>query len=516
MPPAAPPETESPPPSDPDKPGGGEPPPWTLAAHRLESSIVVLLVLLALSIPFSTKAAVLFFRTALVLWVAKLAIPGRRMQPQPLLAPLAVFLLWTALSSAFSYQPAASWGRMRTVSMFLLVVLVTQCVTRMRDLRWLASALLAATLVNLGVTAWQYSYGIGVEVRAVAPESVLERGRMPLGIIIESLGDKRVHSAGDVADILSQGAPQANLLMRYQHGAPAQHFEVTLKRAELYDSLMTDPNGLSRGHPVRAQGFYSHYIPYAEFLLLAGAMAWGMLLASSLKRRSAAWPWWLILGAVGAALMATVTRAALAALLLACLLTLWKVAGWRWRIAGLLMVVMLAAAVSVWFHEERGQGWFSRDDPGTQYRLLMWQDGIRLAREHPLLGVGMDSIFRHSDEFGIRAYERYPNLKSHFHSSYIQLAAECGLPALAAWLWLLGAGGLFLLRLERSARTAGRFAHGLALGVLGMLTGFAAISFVHYSLGDAEIMVLFWLLLGMACALKNCLSRDVRTNQNTN
>jgi O-antigen ligase len=509
-------ETKIPPPSKPQKQGASQVSRSAGAAYWLERGIFVLLLLLALSIPFSTKAAVLFFRVALLLWTARLALPGRRLKPQPLLAPLAGFLLWTALSSAFSYEPAASWGRMRTVSMLLLAVLVTQCVARMRDLRWLASALLVATLANVCVTGWQYTYGIGVEVQAVAPESVLEKGHLPPEVIIESLGGKRVHSPGDVADILSRGAPQANLLMRYRHGAPPEHAEITLKRADLYDSLMTEPNALTRGHPVRAQGFYSHYIPYAEFLLLAGTLVWGMLLASGLQRRSVPWLWLLFFSAIGMALLATVTRAALAALMLACLLALWKVTGWKGRVAGLLAVALLAAAVPAWFHQERGQGWFSRDDAGTQYRLLMWQDGIRLAREHPLLGVGMDSIYRHAEEFGLRAYQRYPTLKSHFHSSYIQVAAECGLPALAAWLWLLGAGGVFLVRLERSARSAGRFARGLALGVLAMLAGFAALSVVHYSLGDAEVMILFWLLLGMAFALHNCLATDARTGQSTN
>jgi O-antigen ligase len=149
---------------------------------------------------------------------------------------------------------------------------------------------------------------------------------------------------------------------------------------------------------------------------------------------------------------------------------------------------------SLWLQRERGAGWLGEHDAGTDYRLLMWKDGARLAIQHPLLGIGMDTVERRGNELNIAAYRKYPNLKSHFHSTFLQIAAECGWFALAAWIWLMAA----LLwsgwqRWRHHAEWAGR---GLALGLLAAIAAFVAASAVHYTAGDAELMVVFWIFAG--------------------
>ena len=140
----------------------------------------------------------------------------------------------------------------------------------------------------------------------------------------------------------------------------------------------------------------------------------------------------------------------------------------------------------------------------------MWEDGLRLAWEHPLLGVGMDAIYRHWQDWGIRAYQRYPHLKSHFHSTYIQLAAECGFPALLAWLWLLASYMRFLVTTLSSKLVSNWFSQGVLAGTLAATVAFVSMSSVHYTLGDSEIMIVFWLLMGMSLALNRLSRSDVR------
>ena len=78
------------------------------------------------------------------------------------------------------------------------------------------------------------------------------------------------------------------------------------------------------------------------------------------------------------------------------------------------------------------------------------------------LEASMDSVERHGRELGIRAYERYPKLKSHFHSTPIQIAAESGLLALAAWIWLMAACFSAPLALPSLiSNTIGKFGRGL-------------------------------------------------------
>ena len=56
----------------------------------------------------------------------------------------------------------------------------------------------------------------------------------------------------------------------------------------------------------------------------------------------------------------------------------------------------------LWIQHTRGLKWVDARDPGTQYRLLMWKDGARLAVQHPLFGVGMDSVQNRWPEWHLR------------------------------------------------------------------------------------------------------------------
>jgi len=395
----------------------------SLLVRRLKTAISVLLVGVALAAPAWTKAAVLLFRVALLLWLLRMLTPPRpRLRPLAIAKPLLLYILLAAFSCFFSLEPALSWARMRTVSLFLLALLVAANLNEERWLKRLIAALLASSLFTAAFTAWRY------------------------------------------------------LAARPAFAAP----------------------------PLRAEGFFGNYIPFSELLMLVAAFAWGLFMAALISRQRKQATWLLVtLLPIAAVLITTGTRAATAALVLAIVITIWLRSAWRWRVMAAAAAVLIIALGSVWYRYQRhGQGWLSVNDPGTQYRLLMWQDGVRLALQHPLTGIGMDSVERHGRELGIRAYERYPKLKSHFHSTPVQIAAESGVLALAAWIWLMTACFAAPLALLRTDSQPGVFVRGCALGSLAALVAFNAISLVHYIAGDAEVMIVFWLLAGVAFSLQ--------------
>ena len=96
----------------------------------------------------------------------------------------------------------------------------------------------------------------------------------------------------------------------------------------------------------------------------------------------------------------------------------------------------LAAGAVFWIQHTRGLKWVDRRDPGTQYRLLMWKDGARLATQHPLFGVGMDSAQNRWPEWHLEGFAKFQQFWN-FHSDLVQLAAERGFLTLAAWLWFV-------------------------------------------------------------------------------
>jgi len=257
------------------------------------------------------------------------------------------------------------------------------------------------------------------------------------------------------------------------------------------------------GAMLRAQGFYKHYINFGEMLLLISLVCFGALTASLRRTRLR---WKLVLAAcfilLTAALAATATRTFLAALLFGCAVMIWICFRWKARAIAAAALLLAIAAGGWWLQSRRGMSWFDSADPGTQYRFLIWKDGGRLIRAHPLLGVGFANVQRHPERFDISAYRKFPNMISHFHSTYIEIAADCGIPALLIWCWLMyscwaAAKGAF-----NGQQHKNWFATGVSLGALGAIAAFQLASLFHFILGDPEPMLIFWILMGFVIILE--------------
>jgi hypothetical protein len=287
-------------------------------------------------------------------------------------------------------------------------------------------------------------------------------------------------------------------------GSPFAHLNITIVQKKALEDALRQPGvKLGRGRPLRAEGTLKHYFPYSEVMVMIGLLAWGLLIAPGASTRIK-----ILMGlaffSISGVVVLTLTRISLVGLLLGCCLITWKqVSGRSRRLILVSFFVALMVGVS-WIQQHRAQKWMDLSDPGTQYRLLMWRDSVKFIRAHPLVGSGLDSIGGHWQRWNLEAYRRFP-LKSHFHSTPIEFAVECGLPTLAVWLWLMGGYLMFLLRLTTSARKAGWFPQGLASGLLAGLVAVLLTSLLQYNFGDSEAMILFWFLMGIAFALERIL-----------
>lgn len=138
----------------------------------------------------------------------------------------------------------------------------------------------------------------------------------------------------------------------------------------------------------------------------------------------------------------------------------------------------------------------------------MWGDGLRLIRQHPWFGVGMETVRVHWLEWNIRGFIQY-HVQSHFHSTYLQIAVERGIPALLAWLWFCVAYVVFLTHLSLRLRRQNRFALGTATGIYAGFVAFAFTSFVHYNLGEEPLVMLLFFSMGIAIALDRITSGPI-------
>jgi O-antigen ligase len=293
-------------------------------------------------------------------------------------------------------------------------------------------------------------------------------------------------------------------------------FETEVPRAALLAGATPEARlGLTnwtRGRDERASGFYGHYTTYAEVLQLVGSLAAGLLIA---LRRKRSWQGALLAAAVagaGLALLLTVTRASWLSFLLS--IVVMSLAGTGSRRAvlvvalGALLVVPLGLYV---LQQKRGVGFFDRKDGSISWRTTVYREGFELfAREprHIIVGVGMDSLKRHWREWGLFDKGRLP--VGHMHSTPLQLALERGLPALLLWLAVVFLYARMLWRLWRAPALEDWRERGLVLGSLGGLVGFFASGMVHYNLGDSEVVMVFYLIMGLALALERFTRQEVR------
>jgi O-antigen ligase len=264
---------------------------------------------------------------------------------------------------------------------------------------------------------------------------------------------------------------------------------------------------IERARPPRARGSYSHFITYSDEMQMLLALTFGLSLSLQRPFRLPAFAVIVLVAIFALALGATLSRSAWLAAALACLLQLWfHVKRRAIRIVLPIAFVLAALGTNLAMQHWRGVDLIDAHDASTGYRVLMWKDSVKFIREHPLFGIGMNTMRDAWPKFDLAAFRIYGR-RSHFHSTPIQYAVDMGLLVLAAWLVLMGAYWLMLVRLvDRARNQPDRMTYGLTLGILGATTGFLANSLVQYNFGDSVVVLLFWFLMGSALAIYHHLS----------
>ena len=467
----------------------------------LDSAIFLFLALFAILLPHSVKGAQHTWQIAFVLWLTKLAVERRRPYPQPLSAPLLAYITLSGISTALSPDPNLSWDRMKIVCLVLVGIVFAQNLQRLKQIRTLVFLLILSGLAAAGFTAWQYTYGVGVRVAYILPVTQLYQAHVVHDDIIQSVDGHAVHTPAQLERIVTESPPGKWLRILYVRGYPFHKEETVVTREQiLHSGFGTHWLQFARGRPFKAQGTLGHYVVFAEMMMQIGCMTWAMLLCIG-PRNQGLWLLFMIsFLALVAALFLTETRAALAGLAIGCFVSVLTLTGKRARIWASAALLLLVIAATAWIYHTRGPLGLSTRDPGTEFRTMMWEDGLRLIGQHPWFGVGMETIRNHWMEWNIRAFTFFHD-ESHFHSDLMQIAVERGLPAMAAWLWFVIAYLIFLLRLIRKTRERNRFATGVATGVLASFVAFQTTALVHYDLGIESVAMILFFYFGLAVAM---------------
>jgi O-antigen ligase len=495
----------------------------TVAAW-LERAVTVCLFLLAAAAPHSIAGTQAAWLLAMTFWAAGFLVrPRPVVRRTPVDYPLLGLFCLTFVSALCSYDQSASIGKLRAASLFTIVYVVGQNVRSPRVLRSLVLVLVASCTVNVLYTFGVYAAGRGVKVGALAADSPLRAAGVEVGDTLMSVDGAPVESPEDLVRGVETERPSADKVYRWPDGKTACVWDsqtacVRGYRAEALPVFRLARGGLpqgptaaarlglesfGRGRDERARGFFGHYTTYAEALQLVASLALGLLVA---LRRKAGWRGALLacaLAGMCGALILTVTRASWAGFALSAFVIVLAGAGRRALLLMAAVALPLAVAGLFVLQQKRRVGFLDAKDGSTAWRLIVWREGFDIltgSPRHLLVGVGMDSLKRYRVEWGMFDRGRQP--WGHLHSTPLQLAFERGLPALVAWLALLYVYARMLWRLARSEGGAGRVGRGLALGALGGAAGFFASGLVHYNLGDSEVVMIFYLVMGLALALE--------------
>ena len=473
-------------------------------AKALDAAIVAFLFVFAAAAPNSIAATQSAWLIALALWLARFAF---RPRPKFYRTPIDYFVLGffvlTVLSSFLSYEPMVSFGKLRAASLFTIIYLFVENVTSLRVARLLAFTLISACMVNVFYTAGERLLGRAVRVDGVSQNSPLYKAGVRDGDTLLEVDGQKLRDPQELINALLK--PEANpvAVLTYRH-----ELQPVFKVPR--GSLLPGSNALeqlgigswSRGRDWRATGFYGQFVTYAEVLQLIIALAMGIFVGLPVKRSWAGGMLLVALAGLVGALLLTVTRASWLGCLVSTLIVLLIGVGRRTMILiGVLSIPLIIAGLFI-LQQKRNVAFIDQTDQSTTWRETVWREGVSLLVSKPrhlLIGVGMDSIKWHWREWGMFDNGRIP--WGHMHSNLLQIALERGLPALILWLVFMFIYAQMLWRSLRNDTKLGWVERGILLGALGGLIGFLTSGLVHYNWGDSEVVMIFYMVMGLALAI---------------
>jgi O-antigen ligase len=242
----------------------------------------------------------------------------------------------------------------------------------------------------------------------------------------------------------------------------------------------------------RAQGTLGHYMTYSGLLMLVIGTALARVLFGQRDRLWSA----LVIPALAVAVAFSFSRnAGVGACAAAALLLFLK----DRRLLALLPIVaavfFLLAPTAI---SNRYASIFSLKDPTNRDRIAMLREGLHMIKDHPLVGIGPNMVqplyaqYRDPDAVNL--------VNAHLHNVPIQIAAERGLPALAAWLWFIVS---LVVALSRQLRERHRF---LAAAGLAAVVAMLAAGMFEYNFGDSEFLILFLILITLPFAARRAVA----------
>ncbi len=248
----------------------------------------------------------------------------------------------------------------------------------------------------------------------------------------------------------------------------------------------------------RITGFLSHWMTFSGVGMMVLLVLLSVLFFAPGLGRRARWFGWLAASLLVASLLVSFTRGIWLATAAAAVYLVWQRRKRLLWAAPVMAAVAVAAAPGAL--KRRVESIVrNRSDRSVNARIIMWRTGWRMIQAHPLVGVGPEQVgpqFRRYLPADVTVLP--PAFYGHLHSLYIHYAAERGLPAVAAILWLLGRILWdHLGALRRGMRAENRF---IAQAAVAVVIALAVEGVFELNLGDSEVLTVFLTVVSLGYA----------------
>lgn len=172
----------------------------------------------------------------------------------------------------------------------------------------------------------------------------------------------------------------------------------------------------------------------------------------------------------------------------------------------LLVLILIAAVFSPEAVRQRVSAIFDLQTGSTQVRLVQWRHAMTIAADNLFFGVGWRDLAPVLRQYAAPD----PNLPEsvthdvfsigHFHSNYVTLLVCFGATGLGAFLWLMLA---VWRRLSAAAKFATNDGRVLVDATRAAMVGFLVAGFFDWTFGDAEVVTMFWFVIGVGLGQAN-------------
>jgi O-antigen ligase/polysaccharide polymerase Wzy-like membrane protein/PDZ domain-containing protein len=464
--------------------------------------ISFLLLMYAIFAPHSIALTQGAYLIGMGAWAVQLAATGRLNQKRSRVdIALFGFFACCVVSSFLSYVPIVSIKGLKSPAFFLAFYFVSNRVRSIRFAGFLALAMILSCLVNVGYSGVTLAKGRGLQINRINPDSPFANESIRTGDIIVEADSEQVNSPEALVRIID--SQRGRLRLKLQRKDTTTEASIPRQAIKEAGGVGFERLGIatSPGRNFRIAGFYSHYETYAEVLQLIAALAIGMLIAIPDKRAGTALFLSVVIPILAVTLILTSTRAALAGLAIGASVIALASSSRRIIVTVITSVVIVLPLALVAIEHSRGISVFDPEEGSTAYRIEVWREAFGIIKNNPLVGIGKGSEGKLKESLGLYDDGKLP--PGHFHSTPVQIAVWWGLLGLIAYYSFMTIAILETWRLIKRVKSDRRWQlSGIALGGLGTIVAFNVSSFAHFNFGDAEVVMAFWLLTGLAFAVR--------------